>query len=54
MSLPFRGLITVTAVVDKSRENDPFEQMTQAIEEKLSEVKRIYKARRAGGIQYKT
>ena len=53
MSVPFREFFTVTAVVDKNRENDPFEQRMQAIEGKLSETEWTYKARRAGCIQQK-
>ena len=37
MSVLFRELFTVTAVVDKNRKNAPFEQRMQAIEVKLSE-----------------
>ena len=50
MSLPFRELFTVTAVVDKY-ENAPFEQRRQAIEEKPSETEWTYEARKACFIQ---
>ena len=54
MSLPFRKLFTVTAVVDKSRSNTSFEQRLQAIEKKASETEWTYKAGKADCNQYKT